>query len=370
MEWWELPGPSSFVSEISNDLRDGKNVIVCLPEHSPDGLRTAVRSLRGDDVSWSTLSCEEMGDRSPLDWLSDQFPVNEESPSDIRDISNFLKRDCFVGRIIWLGEMRSDKWSRWRDFLSKYEHVCRGIDLLRRTVFCILLSGVRIADLPHEDVCLVIRKYQNKVSPLDIQLFTWDRRGGSPAGNLLEELRLEIVANLAQWDGKLAEWLLKRSLNDLLNVDSILQEEAQRRGWCDAISVLGEKAWSRGITYCMDSREVVHSCIFSLRNSEALCHRIWKSQLRVLYPFVEEQRQMLLKQLKNYLSVPYTTRFGEIIKDIRDLEIGHIEAILKGNNRFRDQSLLDRIAALREIRNHLAHMEIVDLRLLELIAIK
>ena len=83
-----------------------------------------------------------------------------------------------------------------------------------------------------------------------------------------------------------------------------------------------------------------------------------------MFPFVEEQRQNVLTRLTGFLQVPFRTRFGEVIDDVRDLEIGHIEAQLRRANPHADSELLQLVQRLREARNRLAHRETLPLELL------
>jgi len=57
------------------------------------------------------------------------------------------------------------------------------------------------------------------------------------------------------------------------------------------------------------------------------------------------------------------TRFGEVITDIRDLEIGHIES-QRAKNPAASNSVRQLITQLRKIRNALAHLESLDPALL------
>ena len=58
------------------------------------------------------------------------------------------------------------------------------------------------------------------------------------------------------------------------------------------------------------------------------------------------------------------TRFGDVIDDVHDLEIGHIEAQLRSENANADSELLRQVRRLREVRNRLAHFETLPVELL------
>jgi hypothetical protein len=76
----------------------------------------------------------------------------------------------------------------------------------------------------------------------------------------------------------------------------------------------------------------------------------------VLLPFVEERRQELLARLRHHFEVPFRTANGEVIEDVRDLEIGHIEYQLATRGR----AVPPEVRLLKRIRNCLAHQETVE----------
>jgi hypothetical protein len=42
--WWRLPGPCHFIEWAAEEFRDGRNLVLGLPEHLPSGLEDAVRT--------------------------------------------------------------------------------------------------------------------------------------------------------------------------------------------------------------------------------------------------------------------------------------------------------------------------------------
>jgi hypothetical protein len=104
--------------------------------------------------------------------------------------------------------------------------------------------------------------------------------------------------------------------------------------------------------------EKVHSAYLALDDPKGeVERRVWSAQVGVLLPFVEERRQELLARLDGVLRVPFRTRFGEEITDLRDLEIGHIESQLLTSPLAVDPDVRRQVRRLREIRNSLAHLE-------------
>lgn len=359
MDWWRLPGPQYFVDEIANDLRGGRNVIVCLPLHVPTGLRTAVRSSLDQDIHWQTVPCSGLRAGSPLDNLYEWLNLLHQA-RELRTLNTLLNHPHFGGYFLWLEEMDPERWSLWRDFLSEYANACRGMSILERTVFCVPLIGPDALDLPKEDVCLSIRRYEGYVSRLDMLLFSNGQFTESGSSPVLHDLQVEIMAALAQWDASLAEIMAGKPLDLLLNCAEWLREEALSRGCGPDIPSSVPEAWALGLVNRNNGLTQLHSCACALHDTRELDRRLWKAQIRVLYPFLEEQRQLILERAKSFLELPYKDWNGEIIEDIQDLEFNQIETLLRIKYSRLHRDLLDRIAILRKIRNALAHMKTVD----------
>ncbi len=109
----------------------------------------------------------------------------------------------------------------------------------------------------------------------------------------------------------------------------------------------------------------MHSASLALKDFKGIiARRIWSAEVGVILPFVEERRQEILTHLAGVLRVPFTTRFGEVISDVRDLEIGHIESQLINNGITVHPNVRRLVRRLREIRNCLSHLEPLSLDLL------
>ena len=114
-----------------------------------------------------------------------------------------------------------------------------------------------------------------------------------------------------------------------------------------------------------DGCERVHSAALVLTDRTGEIGRCVSSgQVGVLFPLVEERRQMILKELAQHLVVPFRTRFGSTVADWRDLEIGHIESQIVGNNLPVSADIRCLLRQLRQIRNCLAHQDTVSRELL------
>src|SRR5438094_4440417 len=135
MTVWELPGPGSFVRRVADAFRDGRNVIVRFPRHSPDGFWLALRGEYERDpiLEVTRLHCDGH-EGSPFELLFREFGSNA-SINALHDMATLTTTSLFSGRLVSIEGLRSEQWPAWRTFLADYEQVCRNIDQLQRTLF-------------------------------------------------------------------------------------------------------------------------------------------------------------------------------------------------------------------------------------------
>ena len=85
---------------------------------------------------------------------------------------------------------------------------------------------------------------------------------------------------------------------------------------------------------------------------------IWKAEVGVLLPYIEEQRQILLDRYARNLTVPFLTTQGVMIDDVHDMEIGMIHYQLRDNLAIPAETRAV-IKNLKEARNSLSHLEAI-----------
>lgn len=365
--WMQIPGPRRFLSGIVQDIEDGKNVILCLPEHIPDGLANAVRSELGSNRDWRTIS---LGDESiaskPLDMLFQRFVQEDISPERDPDKYNILtlaEHKDFAGKIIWLDEIDPSLWENWKEFLINYQQPCRAIPERDRTIFCVPLRGELALDPPSEDVCLSQRTWKEVVDRIDMLLFTANLFRQKSLPDLHKRVVIYVVAHLALWDFQTSEYFLDEKLDYILNPVPILKKIAKERNWYNYNSDKDDQEnWCRGLADKIEGESKIHSAALAIKKNEEnrgeeINRRIWSAEVGILLPFVEELRLPIIDKLKSYLEVPHQAYGGYYIEDVRKLEIGHINYQIYKKNV--DEDIKEIVNTLYAIRNKLAHIELI-----------
>jgi hypothetical protein len=168
------------------------------------------------------------------------------------------------------------------------------------------------------------------------------------------EVRASVAASLALWDPGLCGMLLDQPTATLLDPLQAISAWATASGW--SATWTDSELESRGLLGDFGMAEKrLHSGIHALRNEgREIQLRVWRGQVGVLLPFVEERRRDLLHAFGPWLTLPYQPDRGDAITDASDLELGHLYRMFAGDRRLAPECRA-LIETLREMRNSLAH---------------
>jgi len=358
-EWWGLPGPALFSSRVAADLREGKNVVVYMPTYSPPGFLDSVRDSL-DDIGLDnvySISLEESDKENPLDYLYERFALNSKGR---RSLTSIVENPDFRGKMIWVEGICAKLWPAWRQFLEDYSHASRSCSILERTVFCVLIAGEFASHCPAADVCLANHAWRGHVDFLDMILFSSSLLRTLEIPPVLRQLAIQTLARIALWDPGVARRLVGEGLSAILNPAEVLKEIGTERGWHLLQQVTGD-GWEKGITTYFEGKEVAHSAFLALQPSDReIRRRLWSAQVAVIYPYIEEERILILDRIGHMLPKSFETRYGDVVLDRYDLELSHILHLVKSRNTPIGRSLLRKIEVLKNVRDALSHQRVLD----------
>lgn len=365
-DWWCLPGPYSFVEGVLNSLRTGKSAVVCLPDGSPLEIQQVIEAGLDGTFESRVLALKDGDSASsnrPETLLFERYLPG--AALDVpRTAGELAQNSDFQGYLVWLINPCEEAWDCWSNFLYQYSDFSRRRSLVERSLFCVILQGEIALRPPDEDVCLSVHRWDDSVEHLDMLQFVTTLLRDKNEKGLQRELVGHIVTELALWDPLLAKALVGKSLEELLNpIELLKQYGTEKQNWGRFLPDAEEVCWSIGVQHRMDRKNRLHSAMAAiLGHHRELDHRLWKGQIRTLYPFIEEQRYELIEKCRSALKVPYQSQFA-LVEDYRDLELAHIEVQLSRAGRgFR--KLLPYVRCLKKARNHLSHFEVVPYHLL------
>ncbi len=369
--WWRLPGPANYVEAVTASLRREINVALCLPDYLLAGLPQAISREFEETRRWESLRATGTDEPGPVQLLSRSLNL---PPGVIRNAQTLCATPAFDGRIIWLEVPDEAGWPAWREFLDEYQDACRLRDKPGRTVFCVALKGRLTLDPPPAGEFLARHYWQGCVGSLDITIFAAELFRQHPLNRqskarLQKKATIAVAASLAQYDPLLVEWLALEPLERLLDlpaVKTLLRTFGQARGWQSDQA----QEWRTGMKDEVEGIERVHSAVLALNDQTTEIEaRIWSGQIGVLFPFIEEQRQIIIESAEDFSWTIGQVSNGETIRDEQELEINHIASQLESAPpaaRWANQHLLRRAQTLREIRNRLAHRKPIAIDQLKL----
>ena len=280
----------------------------------------------------------------------------------LRNVHTLSTDPEFAGKVMWMENITSENWERWKEFFASYAQACQHIPVENRTRFCIPLPGELVASRFGENPLWSQYRWADVVSHLDMVLFASTRLVERSLQPLQRSLAVEVIATLALWDPEVCESLATLEISELLQPVSVLAEIGRERGWDRTDH---ETGWVAGLNDYVDGRWLCHSAAIALEDSpKEIFKRIWSAEISVLLPIVEEVRQAVLAKYGDKLVLPMRTRFGEI-HDLYELEINHIYAQIYTHQLAVDARTAKLVEQMTTIRNLLAHLKPVPPKLFE-----
>jgi hypothetical protein len=200
-----------------------------MPEHSTDGLRAAVKEVVSDGDQWHVHTVNVDGD-VPEDILFSQFAPSLPANT-IRNAATLIQQEAFAGLIVWLDGVTQRTWPRWKEFLRDYEHVCRSVPMLHRTMFCVPIVGPAALDSLGSEVCLAELRYSGMIDGWDMLLYSAHLLREARLRPLEKRLAVSVAASLALWDPIVCERLAEVGIAELMSPEPVLRDIAKERGW-------------------------------------------------------------------------------------------------------------------------------------------
>lgn len=352
-----MAGPTRFVEQVMDAIREGHSVFLALPNGVSKGLARVVRArFRGEleeRLAWKDIGVG--GDPRPPAARVVEELSGRANPATVT-AQDMVRDDVFGGHAVWLDGIPTAAWPRWEKLLADYAHLARSIEPWARTVFLVALPEAIAAQRLTEDVTLRLARYRDASDTLDVTAFVSHRTTDSSEPSLMRQVRRAVIAEVALGDFELADAAIDWPLEELFSPGARLLAWKGRRGW--GPSDVETPRWERGTTDFVDGRERVHSAILASRGDHGeLERRVWRGQVAILLPHLEMVRSRLLQVLGKSLVVPWDTRNG-VIEDLRDLELVHIWHQVK--NKMMARNRRDHVYGAWQLRNRLAHLEPVS----------
>ena len=218
-----------------------------------------------------------------------------------------------------------------------------------RFLLAMPLVGAPAEHAPKEELTLAVHRWEGIVRRIDMLIYT---SALLDVGNLppfLKDLAAAVTIEVAGTDPLLADRLVTAPIESILEPMNIVREEADRRGWLTLVYPV----WHQGMVDQFNGKKLIHtSAEVAAGRPETVGRRVWRGQVAVLFPFLEDHRLRFARMYRPVLHVPIQTEY-ETINDYELLELTHLVYQLRG--KIGARKLLPIEYCLR-IRNELAHL--------------
>ena len=179
----ELPAVRRFQEEILEDIRQGRSVVIHIPSYPRLDIRPAIQRAVISELDRKFLYLDVSGNGEanvfPGQILCHRFML-QEIGSEYTCIDALLKKEEYLGNVLWVENVLSESYKKWLYFIKIYQKEVMKLDPLDRTSICLLFVGELESKFIPSDVGLGVHTWRGKLGYLDIDVLL--ERYGSDSG--------------------------------------------------------------------------------------------------------------------------------------------------------------------------------------------
>lgn len=345
--WWtEISGPSRFLHSVSEGFSDGKSVLVVMPSDMP--WRMAMRNytkLPEGFVRNDVDVAEKWGDADDVAEKIRDYIVEDNTPrTGYRgEFFQYYAKNCRNRReVFWFKGISEKNRAKCAAFLVEYANKSKGKNLPP-----IVMEVRENSAVPKANICAV--DWRDFVTSFDSRLFAYLL----VPQNLLplqKTYLAEACTLLFEWDAEICARAIGGYYEEILNgefekVFAALDGEFPKRG--------------------QDGTHFLY--LYRNKKTEDINHRIWEAQMMTFFPIVEERRLGCIKRRYPFFEAALgnasynlvDSLTGERLANPYDLELSQILYCFRHSTEAAEDEKTE-LRKLRDIRNAIAHLEVLD----------
>lgn len=362
--WWEHTyGPMTTIEAIVNEIRDGEiGVIVRVDENMAyrREFRQAVyRRISGEvncNIRKADLDCAQLTRegkslaRGLIELLSngdEPIYMRNETESD-----HVVKHGLLANKLLWIkgiGTETEHKCAlKLAGELCKKRSACGGYILIETPFNTDIGTVKNTAAIDTTEI----------IHPIDMESFAlhyYRSRCGKDAGSFLLSRYVGLVAScVCGTDAEIAAAMIDTA--DFINDD--LVDVLKRIVAGGSINELRGSVAGSG-------RQAHPLYLLKTGREDAIRRSVWKAQLQVFFPVIEEQRWYFIdkygEQLKDILEkeTVYDVNGRTRVTNVSDLDIGQLYFCFTKDKSSFSSDDFDAISFLRDARNSIAHLDLL-----------
>ena len=365
-------------------------MVLVLTKRATDGIFGLIHDRCSDEAKVDRVEVVLEGpELAPADFLRSALQVPVGSGTDIITVQSLLSQISFPDVLVieGLDNLRAEYRQRWLRFFEEWvRFVSTQKDaLVANKAFLILTRQDWYRSWTFQHPRLTVEWLWDCLSLLETRLFArmlCEQYGLDPAETLWAE---SVFAELALGDVHLLSELVGSDpfAGEISIIESVLLRYGKEHHWnaqlltdlgCDSLAANShqpggvnepkptgdvERLWSEGVLLWTpeQGREVHSSALALLGEQEALRHRVWRGQARVLFPLIDGARLQIAKVLETRLDrISLPVAAGGVHQEGRaNWEFSCLLALLDTIPNPWGRAVQQVTRELRYIRNNLAH---------------
>ena len=346
--WWnKIPNAAQFIQKISDNIKDGKSVILQLPSNTPwyECMKSIIEDELKKDNSYGDIKCLEESPDDPGKYL-----FHEYCKSEIRATYRPTKEyACFLAEheeialhndIFWIHTESSKQLNSWISFVELYyKSISKGKQK------CRFILETHIMDMFSDKKIIKVVSFNDSIEHYDNVLFNMLAASSVPGNETYKRYLAEVTSLLFPNDVEFSAKCISKGKSFLTNLTA-------------SINTISESdIRSNGLPFTFDL------------TPEELNERLWEAQIKILFPVIERYRNHIVNKYKEEIeaALPITTGYGDTITEAADVELGPITSLVASGKINMSNEDYTKVDKFKDARNSLAHFSVLPQQKVEFI---
>ncbi len=337
--WWtKVTNASHFLDKIVDTVQNGQSIILQLPDTIPwyETMKEIVETrIEGQNPTRSYRYIEDMVE-DPGEYLFFEFCKKEKRVHYRPGIgyAEFLAKNediVLTDSILWIAKTSEESLIKWAKLIEDYN---KALGKHKRGCIFIVEARTPAGAGIKEKKGLRNISYTREIGHYDNYLFNVLATSSSSKREIFKQYLAEVVSIMLPDDIELSALCIERGKAFLEDPLSVIRE------------IANTEARSDGRDFGTDIRE------------EDLQERLWEAQIKVIFPLVERQRNVLVQKYQKEIEglLPIVVDYRERVFEASEVELG-ILSYLAGSGQIQMQyEDVEKLNRLKNARNVLAHI--------------
>ena len=345
--WWNyITKAHKFLEDVVNIVVEGNSLILCLPENVPwyytlVDLISEKLQMENPKNSVEQIQC-------PLEEEVGLFLLNKYCRKEKRAMYRYgMTYASFLGksedivlndRYVWVTDIPKHKYDEWLQFIVEYN---KNVTTKTPAIFILETKDESFAHKAKKGIKKIL--YHQNISAYDKFAFCTLTTAERNCKEYMRPYLAELVATICSEDIELCAECVGEGAKFLENPMGVIQ------------TIVQTKYRSNGEAYSF------------VKDKAQVEKLIWEVQLKYAFPRVEEYRNYFTTRYANAIqtALPIRNSYGEDVNNPQDVEIGMLFYMAKNKDITVDLKEYTKLFMYKEARNKLAHLNILELSVME-----